>query len=432
MEAWAINAASGVPEYNARELRRIQAVHLFAGSPDRFGARQGVRPTGQTVVEVSGQTWIQRDLTAVVYPGLTSISGPYIVEKPEESGAFDPADGSNDRIDALDLQVRDDDEDASGSRDVRVVYVPGTPASTPSEPPLTANALRVGTFLVPAGGSPLPAVRSGAQAAVAAGGILPVADDDSLPSSPVPTGSYADHDGGLWRHSGTSWEPAASPDSPTLLEFSGGSGTFTKANFPWARKVRVKAQGGGGGGGGTAATGSGEVAPAAGGGGGGGGYAESLIDIGDLASVETVTVGGGGSGGSSGNNDGSSGDATSFGTHVVGSGGDGGQGGANSSGSNVTRGGSGGSGMISTGTGWSRVGGPGHNGGCDQGIVTNHGYGGDAMMGPGARTSDTNAGGAGITGGARGGGGSGAFATDGSSAFAGGNGFAGNLVLEVI
>lgn len=426
--AW-INADAGVPSYTSQELRRIQAMHLFPGSSDRFGAREGVRPNGQNTVDVSGTTWIQRDLTAVVYPGLTSASGPYVAEKGEESGSFDPADGTNDRIDALDLQVRDDDEDASTFRDVRVVYVAGTPAVTPSEPPLTANAFRVGTFLVPAGGTPSPSVRTQAQWTVAAGGIVPLADGATLPTTGVYEGAYADQDEALLRRTGVGWSPVASPNSPTVLEFTSGSGSFLKGNFPWARKLKVRVQGGGGGGGGTAATSAGEAAAAAGG--GGGGYAESTIDISALASSVTVTVGAGGSGGSPGKNNGSAGGDSTFGTHVTGGGGGGGQGGTNTGGLNVTDGGDGGTGTINTGVGFVRPGGAGHNGSHDQGTVGNPGHGGEAMMGPGGRPSGTNVGGAGTPGGARGGGGSGAFAAPRKINFGGGDGFAGNVVIEV-
>src|SRR5690606_22288479 len=69
------------------------------------------------------------------------------------------------------------------------------------------------------------------------------------------------------------------------------SGTFSKADYPGMRAVRVKCQGAGGGGGGVAATGAGERAVSAGG--NGGGYAEKFILVDDLSGDETVTVGAG-------------------------------------------------------------------------------------------------------------------------------------------
>jgi hypothetical protein len=78
------------------------------------------------------------------------------------------------------------------------------------------------------------------------------------------------------------------------------SGTFTKADYPWLRAIRVKVQGGGGGGGNVSGAES-NVDACIGGGGGGGEYAEVFItDIAGLDASITVTRGGGGSGDSSG------------------------------------------------------------------------------------------------------------------------------------
>lgn len=413
------------PGYSAQELRRAGAVRLYPGVASEFGARAGVRPHSTNPISVAGTTWTVNDLTAVVAgPG----SGPYEVGHPEESGAIDPADGSNPRIDALDLQIQDDDEDASGQRRARVVYTAGTPGSSPLEPDPTANSLRLGTIDVPAGGSPGPSVRSQAPWTVASGGIVPLHDDDTAPTSGVYEGAYADQTEALLRRTGSAWVPVASPNSPTLVHMD-SSGTFVKADYPWGRKLRYRLQGAGGGGGGSAATSAGEAAAAAGG--GAGGYVEAVIGFADLSSSETVTIGSGGSGGAAGNNDGSTGSNTSLGSHAIANGGEGGQGGAATSGTNVTQGGGGGSGTINTGTGFVRQGGRGDVGGNSGGVVGNHGRGGHAMLGPGSATSDANAGGAGIAGGVAGGGGSGAFAIPSQSAFAGGDGARGSATFEV-
>jgi len=102
------------------------------------------------------------------------------------------------------------------------------------------------------------------------------------------------------------------------------NGTFTKADYPWLRAIRVKCQGGGGGSGGvTAAAGFGAIS----GGGGGGAYADSFItNVGSLSASVTVTVGAGGSAGAAGSNSGGSGGTSSFGTAVTANGGEGGAG----------------------------------------------------------------------------------------------------------
>ncbi|MGH9252556.1 MAG: hypothetical protein ACRD0W_24015, partial [Acidimicrobiales bacterium] len=173
----------GGPAYNAAELRRAQAMLLLPGVTDRFGARAGVRPHSTEPVTLAGTTWTVENLNAVVYPGLTGSSGPYVVQHPEESGSTTPADGTNDRIDALDLQIQDDDEDASGLRRARVVYVTGTPAGSPVPPALTANSLRLATILVGSGGTPAPALTVVTPYTVALGGVLPVRTSAELPSA---------------------------------------------------------------------------------------------------------------------------------------------------------------------------------------------------------------------------------------------------------
>jgi hypothetical protein len=99
------------------------------------------------------------------------------------------------------------------------------------------------------------------------------------------------------------------------------NGTFSKADYPWLRAIRVKCQGAGGSGGGALATGSGQAS--AGSGGGGGGYAESFItDIAGLASSVTIPSGAGG--GATTGTGGNAGGVSSFGSQVSASGGGGG------------------------------------------------------------------------------------------------------------
>lgn len=100
------------------------------------------------------------------------------------------------------------------------------------------------------------------------------------------------------------------------------SGTFTKADYPWLRAVKVICIGGGGGAGGCNVTGAGEMSAA--GGGGGGALAMSYIEASALAASETVTVGAGGAGATT-YAGGSDGGDSSFGSHVVADNGYGGQ-----------------------------------------------------------------------------------------------------------
>jgi hypothetical protein len=198
------------------------------------------------------------------------------------------------------------------------------------------------------------------------------------------------------------------------------NGSFTKATYAGARKVRVRVVGGGGAGGGAAATGAATVS--AGSGGQGGGYAESWLDASALASSVTVTIGAGGTGvsGGTGNNGGNS----SFGAHVVANGGAGG--------ATVGAGGTlfpiAGGGGAQTVTGdITRPGSPGAPG-IRLGSLANQvlaGNGGESMLGPGGL-----AGFAASTSG-YGGGGGGRANTVSASAGAGFAGAAGIVIVDV-
>lgn len=195
-----------------------------------------------------------------------------------------------------------------------------------------------------------------------------------------------------------------------------GSGTFSKASYPWLKAVKVRLVGGGAGG---ASAGSNNTGS---GGGGGGGYAEKFItDITGLASSVTVTVGAGGNGGGSGFNIGSNGGTTSFGSLVVATGGTGGRG-------HWEAFASGGSGGIGT-AGDLLIGGQG-GGGATIGFGKG-GFGGSSQLGGGGaevvRTDAFEANG--NAGRNYGGGGSGGG--DKSASGTGGNGANGVVIVEL-
>jgi hypothetical protein len=198
------------PGYAAAELRRAQGMFLLKGVTDRFGARQGIHPSNDPAVTVAGTTWTVEDLVAVVYPGIGADDGPYVVQHLEESGSLDPADGGSDRLDGLDLQIRDDDIDSSGFRHARVAYTAGSPGSG-IPPSVAANALRLATILVPSGGAPVPSVATLGEFTVASGGILPVRDSTELPAAGRYEGLYVDRADldTLDRWTGAAWETIA-------------------------------------------------------------------------------------------------------------------------------------------------------------------------------------------------------------------------------
>lgn len=435
------NVYVGVPTYSAVEMRRLGAIALHPASADRLGAREGVRPHSSDPVTVSGAspgTYTVAEGLAVVYPRETSTSAPYVVEYAAETANLNSPDVTNPRLDGIDLQVQDDDEDGSGQRRARIVYVPGTPASSPSAPAVTAGALRLATVLVPANGSPAPSVASLAQYATGAT-PLPVRTAAERPTQ----GRYdmmlvARQDTGAieaWRTGDSAWSVLAAAGGFQLLARAvyTSSTTFDKTAYPGLRAVHVEVQAAGGGGGGTNSTpDTGEGANTAGvsGGGGGGEYRRGWVLDASLSNSTTVTVGTGGSGGSNGSNNGGGGGNSSFGSHVVSNGGTGGESNDIGPAHLVATGGNGGTG--GSGGYLAVAGSDGCNGYRAGGAVTGGPHGGGSYLGGARRSAGTTAGANGTAGRAFGGGGSGGYNNpEQGVSRSGGAGAAGVVIVEV-
>lgn len=425
------------PQYNAKELRQLIGGLLYYGVlSNRFDARSGVlaNSAGDGFVSLAGTTWTVNNVQAVVSPGITDQSGPYLVVAPFEQGELDPPDGTNPRIDALDLQVQDDDEDASGFRRSRIVYVAGTPGATPTPPALTANALRLAEITVPQSGGGAATMETVALLTVARGGILPVRDDTELPNSGryPGTAAYRQDTGALEVWDGSLFTTVGSVHG---YQFGGrviftSSGLFTKGDFPGLRAVDATLIGGGGGSGGVAACGAGEAAEAGGGAGGSG--AKRFIDASELFSSSGVTVGAGGNGGSTGANPGSAGGESSFsisGTDVAAPGGGGGAGGSASSANAVSAGGSAGAPGSAADIGLQ--GSTGGNGVIRGGESVRNNFGGPAAFGMGPAVLTFGASSTGEDGHNYGGGASGPRNNDGDSAQSGQPGQSGIVILDL-
>jgi hypothetical protein len=427
------------PQYHAAELRRGLSGLLQRGDASGgFAARSGLFPdgslvTGAAVASLAGTTWTVHDITGVVHTGITSATGPYLVAHPEESGSLDPADGTNDRIDALDLQIQDDDEDSSGFRRARVVYVTGTPAGSPVAPAVTANSLRIATVLVGSGGSPAPVLTVVVPYTVARGGIVPVRDSADYPAA---GGLY--HGMALYNIAlqqllidstgGGVWSPVASIKPPTRQTFTvAGSSTYTTP--AGLRYALVRGYGGGGSGGGCAATGASTSAES--GGGGGGEKREIWYTAAELGASAAVTVGAGGAAATAGDNAGNSGGVSTFnpagtGITLTANGGGGGEGSLAGTTNHSQSGGTGGSG------GAGGLGYPGSDGGMGRivgGNVSSHAnVGGASADGGTSVVPDANS--AGTTGKFPGGGSSGGNSGNSQSARASLAGRAGAFIVD--
>lgn len=432
-----INASAGSPQYHAAELRRNEAVLLSgAGEADRLGAREGVRP-GAAAVSLAGTTVTVHDVPVVIYPGLTSVAGPYRAALLATSFTLNAADAINPRKDIIVAQVQDHDEDSSTFRRARPVYVAGTPAATPAEPALPAGSFRLATVDVPAGVG-TPTLTYNAPWVVASGGVLPVRNDAALPGTAA--GLY---DGATrWNiaenrlevHDGVNaWEPVASAKGFQLWQVVKytANDNFIKANFPGARLIKRIVQAGGGAGGGAVATAASQTS--CGGGGQAGCYAESWVLVSALAASEPVTVGAGGVGASGAS--GGAGGATSTGASGTLISVPGGEGGLTIGASGNPAGAAGGNATQTATAGASvtidlEIDGGGGSGGFKGGASGGMGgSGGNSHLGGGAASVASS-----ITGdGGRryGGGGGGALNGASQAAKAGGNGGAGIVIYEI-
>jgi hypothetical protein len=182
------------------------------------------------------------------------------------------ADSSDPRIDLLVAKI--EDANYSGSLSLwSLAVVTGTPAGSPSAPTQPANSLLLGTIAV----------------AASAASIVDANITDN--------------------------RTQYNPHYVFTSQSTGGAGTaFEKADYPWAKYVRVRMVGGGGGSSGIGTTAAGQWNCS--GGASGGAYAESVILVEDLASSIAIVIGTGGSGGV-GASAGGGGTSSTFGSTVV-------------------------------------------------------------------------------------------------------------------
>jgi len=331
---------------------------------------------GMSVVVASGRAWIQGDEG--------TYQGVYFVEnRGATTLSIAASSPTNPRIDRVVAEV--DDAAYSGAVNAWALKViEGTPAGSPVAPAVPDNAISLATVAV----------------AALASSITNANITDTRRS-------------------------IRNPGYEKVIFTS--SGTFTKANYPWAKAVRIRGVGGGGGGAGAATTGS--AAGSVGSGGGGGGYCEVYRNIADLGTTVTVTIGAGGTGGNG--VAGTAGGNTAAGLLFVAGGGAGGTVTAvttyTQSATNTAAGGSATGGDINV------VGGNGEGGHWVTADFNRArgGFGGSTVLGSAAPPGNANSG-TGVAGRAYGGGGSGGSNAQSQGATrVGGNGAPGVVIVEL-
>ncbi|MFD0303949.1 hypothetical protein ACFVH1_32140, partial [Streptomyces sp. NPDC127123] len=200
-----------------------------------LGARTGILPgSGGFTVTVSGTT-------ITVGTGIASLyyaeQGVYRVAMTSTSNlTLDAAHATLSRIDLVYLRVWDNAVDGSGQAKADVVYLPGTPSSTPSAPTPSGTVIymRLAHITVPAVGGGSPSVNNTVTpVTVAAGGIVPDAS-----AAGFYVGQYRDNGTNLQRWTGTAWETMQKVDTvgwttPTLgTGYAQGNATNGNGNGP--------------------------------------------------------------------------------------------------------------------------------------------------------------------------------------------------------
>lgn len=205
-EAYPIDVSSGSPSYTSAEMRQIDSALLLNGTADAFGARGGSRPGAGMVVSAASLAWAVTAGAFIAYPRFSASQGPYRVTFPAtENGSYNSPHATFSRRDILSVVIDDAGAgDGSGARQARIVYTAGTASASPVSPSVPARGTLLATIVVPPAGS--PTIIQG-QFAVAAGGVLPVADATEA-------GALTKHDGMLWWRSDTDavWGYSGSAD----------------------------------------------------------------------------------------------------------------------------------------------------------------------------------------------------------------------------
>jgi hypothetical protein len=175
------------------------------GNGTALGSRSGVRPgdPGLTVSLAGSTINVSAGVAAVAYAG----QGVYRAAFPSlvSPGTLTAAHATLSRIDLVYLRVWDNSVDASGLNKADIVYLAGTPASSPVAPTPAGTQIYMplATINVPPSGGGSPSVSTAARpATVAPGGILPTS---AAPSSPY-TGQYYDDGTNLLRYNGSGWD----------------------------------------------------------------------------------------------------------------------------------------------------------------------------------------------------------------------------------
>lgn len=225
VDPWAIDGLA----FSGLEARLVESLAVM-GNGSALGATSGVRPgdPGLTVTLAGTTINCSAGVAAVAYSG----QGVYRCAFPSSvsPGVYTAAHATLNRIDLVYLRVWDNSVDAGGLNKGDVVYLAGTPSSTPVAP------TPVGTVVyLPLATITVLSVSNGGTASVSTA-VRPytVAPGGILPATTAPTGLYVgqyyDNATGLLRWNGTNWRQI-SPYTPLMQPQVSQPGSFTAGGF---------------------------------------------------------------------------------------------------------------------------------------------------------------------------------------------------------
>lgn len=169
-------APDGVP-VTAQQFRQANAANYGGGAGRPLGGRSGFRvDTPSTILAATSTTWTLGPCAVMIDPGASTHQGMYgWASDANISGSIAAADATNGRKDIVYIQVNDSSAgDGSGAKSANVLYLAGTPSTTPAAPALPARSFLVATLTVPKATTGSPTVALNPARFVAAGGVLPV------------------------------------------------------------------------------------------------------------------------------------------------------------------------------------------------------------------------------------------------------------------
>jgi hypothetical protein len=201
VDVWAIDSLT----LSGLEARNVEAMQIMTDGT-ALGSRSGTRPgdPGLTVTLAGTTINCSAGVAAIGYAG----QGLYRVAFPSSvsPGTYTAAHATLNRIDLVYLRVWDNSVDASGLNKGDIVYLAGTPSSTPVAPTPVGTQIYMPlaniTVLSVSNGGTASVSTAVRPSTVAPGGILP---SSAAPSSPY-TGQFYDNGTDLLRWNGSSWD----------------------------------------------------------------------------------------------------------------------------------------------------------------------------------------------------------------------------------